>query len=291
MSRLLAGKDQRKKVKMDTMTHASAANQSIRAFAAVTTDLTLEAVRRHDTSPTASAALGRILTGTLLLGATLKDYDRLTIKVESNGPLGGITAETTGKGTVRGYVTNPKAELPPTTNGKFDVRGIVGDGMLYVIRESGFDIGLHKDPYVGSVPLVSGEIAEDLAYYLARSEQIPSAILLGVLLQKDEPFVKAAGGLLVQMLPGANEHLITMIEDTIGHAPHVTSLIADGAGPADLLRVALGEIEFEVHGEQAIAFECNCSIERATSIIASLGTKEVESMLKEDGGAVMNWLL
>lgn len=272
---------------MDKIIQGTAAGGTIRVFAAITTDVLREAVRRHETSPTVSAALGRVLTGTLLLGGTFKDYDRLTVKIECSGPVGGIVAETGGNGSVRGYVKNPGVELPAASNGKFDVGGMVGDGMFYVIRESGFDIGLHKDPYVGSVPLVSGEIGEDLAYYLAKSEQIPSAVLLGVLLKSKEPFVAASGGVLVQMLPGANEHIITMIEDTIRHAPHVTEAIEAGAGPEDLLRLALGEIDFTVLDEKEASFRCNCSIERARSMIGSLGAAEVESMIKEDRGARM----
>ncbi len=272
---------------MDKIIQGTAADGKIRVFAAVTTNVLREAVRRHDTSPTVSAALGRVLTGTLLLGGTFKDYDRLTVKIDSSGPVGGIVAETTGSGTVRGYVKNPNAELPAASNGKFDVGGIVGEGTFYVIRESGFDIGLHKDPYIGSVPIVSGEIGEDFAYYLAKSEQIPSAVLLGVLLRSQEPFVAASGGVLVQMLPGANEHVITMIEDTIRHAPHVTTAIDAGAGPEDLLQLALGEVDFEVLDEKEASFQCNCSIEKAKALIASLGAAEVESMMKEDRGAVM----
>ena len=273
--------------RMDKIIQGTAADGTIRVFSAVTTNTLTEAVRRHGTSPTASAALGRVLTGTLLLGATFKDYDRLTVKIEADGPIGGITAETTGDGTVRGYVRNNEAELPPAGNGKFNVSGLIGKGTFYVIRESGFDIGLLKDPYIGSVPLVSGEIAEDFAYYLAKSEQIPSAVLLGVLLKNGEPFVAASGGVLIQMLPGANEHIITMIEDTIRHAPHVTSAIADGAAPHDLLKLALGEIDFDILEERDASFECNCSFEKAKALIGSLGKAEVESMLAEDKGAQM----
>jgi len=163
----------------------------------------------------------------------------------------------------------------------------VGDGTFYVIRESGFEIGLHREPYVGSVPIVSGEIAEDFAFYLAKSEQIPSAVMLGVLLQNTKPLVTASGGVLVQMLPGANEHLITMIEDTIRHAPHLTTAIQEGATPEDLVRLALGVIDFEILEERKVEFRCNCSMEKAVSLIAALGRDEVASMLAEDKGAVM----
>jgi molecular chaperone Hsp33 len=178
--------------------------------------------------------------------------------------------------------------VPARDDGKFDVRGVVGEGTFFVIRESGFDIGLHRDPYVGSVPIVSGEIAEDLAYYLMKSEQIPSAVMLGVLLRNSEPYVKAAGGVLIQMMPGANEHIITMIEDTIAHAPHLTTVINEGATPRDLAQLALGDIDFEVLEERDVAFRCNCSIERARTLVAALGQAEVASMLAEDNGAVMS---
>lgn len=273
---------------MDKLIQGTAAGGTIRVLAAITTSVVEEAIRRHQTSPTVSAAFGRVITGTLLLGGTFKDFDRLTVKIEADGPVGSIVAETTGNGSVRGYVRNPNAELPPADNGKFDVKGIVGDGTFYVIRESGFDMGFHKEPYVGSVPIVSGEIAEDFAFYLAKSEQIPSAVLLGVLLRGAEPFVAASGGVLIQMLPGANEHIITMIEDTIRHAPHLTAVIKEGATPEDLLRLALGEIDFEILEETDVEFRCNCSMEKATSLIASLGNTEVASMLAEDKGAVMN---
>ena len=273
---------------MDKLIHGIAAGGTIRVLSAITTDVVAEAVRRHTPSPTVSAALGRVLTGTLLLGSTLKDFDRLTVRIECDGPVGGITAEANIRGDVRGFVKNADVDLPPRADGKFDVGGIVGDGTFYVIREAGFDIGLHRDPYVGSVPLISGEIGEDFAYYLAKSEQIPSAVLLGVLLHSSEPFVAAAGGILVQMMPGANEHLITMIEDSIAHAPHVTSMIREGSSAEDLLKVALGEIDFEILEEKDVRFKCNCSLERAFTMIGALGRNEIESMLAEDGGAVMS---
>ena len=272
---------------MDKLIHGTAADGTVRVMAAITTETVAEAIRRHQTSPTVSAALGRLLTGTLLLASGQKELDRLTVKIEADGAVEGITAEAGTDGKVRGYVKNPYTELPPKENGKFDVSGIVGSGMFYVIRETGYDIGLYREPYVGSVPIVSGEIAEDFAYYLAKSEQIPSAVLLGVLLEKQAPFVKASGGVIIQMMPGANEHIITMIEDTISHAPHITSIINEGASAQDLVKLALGEIDFEILEEKEIAFDCNCSFERAVSLIGSLGRDEVSAMLAEDKGAKM----
>jgi len=272
---------------MDKLIRGTAADGTVRVMAAISTEIVKEAVRRHKTSPTVSAALGRVLTGTLLLGSSLKDFDRLSVKIESDGAVKAIVAEANAEGKVRGYVRNPHADLPPNGNGKFDVKGIIGEGMFYVIRESGYEIGLHREPYVGSVPIISGEIAEDFAYYLAKSEQIPSAVLLGVLLQNQAPFVTASGGVMIQMMPGANEHIITMIEDTIGRAPHITSVINDGATPKELVKLALGAINFEILEEREIEFACNCSFERAVSLIGSLGRDEVASMLEEDKGAKM----
>lgn len=272
---------------MDKLITGTAAGESIRFMSAITTEILAEAIRRHQTSPTVSAALGRVLTGTLLLGATQKEFDRLTVKIDCKGAVEGIVAETDRHGKVRGYVKNPDADLPPNAEGKFDVAGIIGEGMFYVIRESGFDVGLHREPYIGSVPITSGEIAEDFAYYLAKSEQIPSAVLLGVLLQNKAPFARASGGVMIQILPGANEHIVTMIEDTVRRAPNVTSAINEGADAKDLVKLALGEIDFEILEEKEVKFECNCSFERAVSLITSLGREEVASMLEEEKGAQM----
>jgi molecular chaperone Hsp33 len=273
---------------MDKLVHGIAAGGGIRVFGAITTATVAEAIRRHQTSPTVSAALGRTMTGALMMASTLKEVDRLTIKIEADGPVGGITAEANAEGKVRGYVKNPVAERPSNGDGKFDVSGVVGKGMFYVIREAGFDIGFRPEPYVGSVPIVSGEVAEDLAYYLAKSEQIPSAVMLGVLLNSHEPYVAASGGVMIQMMPGANEHLITMIEDTIAHAPHLTTVIDSETRPEQLIELALGEIGFEILGEKDVAFECTCSFEKAVGMVEALGKVEVESMLADEGGATMN---
>ncbi len=272
---------------MDKLIHGIAADATVRVMAAITTETVREAVRRHDTSPTASVALGRVLTGTLLLGSSLKDFDRLTVKIESKGSVEGIVAEAIADGKVRGYIKNPLADLPQRADGSFDVRGIVGKGMFIVTRESGFDIGLHREPYIGSVPIETGEIAEDFAHYLMKSEQIPSAVLLGVLLQPEEPFVTCAGGVMIQMLPSADPNVAVMIEDTILHAPSLTAAIKEGAIPEELLKMTLGIIDYEILGEKQVKFECNCSFDRAVQLIASLGKTEVKAMLEEDNGATM----
>lgn len=271
----------------DRLIQGTAADGTVRCMAAVTTKLVAEAARRHDLWPTVAAALGRTLTGTLLLGSSLKELDRLTVQIVGDGPVGGITAEANARGQVRGYVRNPEAHAPYNEKGKFDVRAIVGQGMFYVTRESGYDLGLYRDPYRGSVPLVSGEIAEDFAYYLTKSEQIPSAVMLGVHLQPEAPHVSAAGGLMIQMMPGADEKTVAAIEASVSRMPQATMMIREGAYPEDLLRAALGDLEFEVLDEKRVSFTCQCSYERAVSMISSIDRAELESMLREDRGAVM----
>jgi molecular chaperone Hsp33 len=274
----------------DVMVRATAADGAVRCVAAVTTNLVAEAARRHETSPTVAAALGRTLTGTLLLGAGLKELDRLTVQIVCDGPVGGITAEANARGEVRGYARNPEADAPLNARGKFDVSAVVGQGTFYVTYESGYEIGLYREPYRGSVPIVSGEIGEDLAYYLAKSEQIPSAVLLGVLVRAREDggwFVEAAGGLIVQVMPGADEKTVAAIEETVRRSPHMTTLVRAGASAQDLLRSALGDVPFEILGERGVKFACPCSYDRAVSMISSIDRAELESMLLEDKGAVM----
>ena len=274
----------------DRLVRATAADGQIRCMTAVTTRTVAEAARRHRASHTVTAALGRMLTGTLLLGAGQKEFDRLTVQIECDGPVGGITAETNARGLVRGYVRNPDAEAPLNAQGKFDVSAVIGGGMFYVTYESGFDIGLYREPYRGSVPIVSGEIAEDFAYYLTKSEQIPSAVLLGVLVrgrESGETYVEAAGGLMIQVMPGADERLVSRIESSVADAPHTTALIRAGAGPAEMLRAALGDVPFEVLEEREVGFACTCSRERAVSLVSMVSREDLELMLREDRGATM----
>lgn len=271
----------------DTLIHGTAADGTVRCMAAVTTNLVAEAARRHDLWPTVAAALGRTLTGTLLLASSLKELDRLTVQIISDGQIGGITTEANAQGQVRGYVRNPEANAPYNEKGKFDVGAVVGKGMFYVTHESGYDVGLYRDPYRGSVPLVSGEIAEDFAFYLLKSEQIPSAVMLGVHLLPDVPYVSASGGLMIQMMPGADERTISTVETSLNRMRQATMMIRDGARPADLLRAALGDLEFEQLDEKPVSFNCPCSYERVCSMISSIDRAELESMLKVDKGAVM----
>ena len=286
----MENKKEKSRTGVDKLVRATAADGAVRCMAAITTGTVAEAARRHLTSNTVTAALGRTLTGALLLGSSLKELDRLTVQIVCDGEMGGLTVEANANGGVRGYVRNPDAEVPLKANGKLDVSRVVGDGMFYVTHESGYDVGLYREPYRGSVPITSGEIAEDFAYYLTQSEQIPSAVMLGVLVRgraTGETFVEAAGGLMVQIMPGADDKTIAAIEAGMNNAPHTTTLIREGATPVEMLRVALGAVEFEIMEESDVRFECSCSYERAVSLISGIDYVELESMLREDHGAVM----
>ena len=269
----------------DHLIQATAADSTIRLIAAVTTNLVAEACDRHRTAPTASAALGRALTGALLLRGAYKDLEYITVRFDCDGPVGGIVAEASAHCTVRGYVRNPSAHLPPNAQGKLDVKGIVGGGMLHVILEAGFEIGLMKEPYYGSTPIVSGEIAEDFAHYLGASEQINSAVSLGVFVESGQERVTAAGGYMIQALPGAEEDTIAAIEKAMSTAPHVTETIRGGADAIEMLRLALGDIPFDALETHPVEFRCKCSYERAVTIVTALGREEVEDMLEKDKGA------
>jgi len=290
----------------DKLIHAIAAGDQLRCMAAVTTNLVGEACRRHRTSPTASAALGRTLTGGLLIGAGHKDLEKITIHFDCDGPIGNIIAQADAHSNVRGYVSNPDADATEMNqHGKLDVRSIVGGGTLYVTRDAGFEIGLHKEPYRGSVPIISGEIGEDLSYYLAKSEQINSAVSLGVLVTLDlngsDPFtapilhkpefeidrlrVAAAGGFIIQVMPSADEALVAHLERIIPRAPHATEMVREGMTPAEMLQRVLGDLDLRVLEEKEPRFNCHCSHERALLIISALGREEVKDMLAKDNGA------
>ncbi|HEV2860238.1 MAG TPA: Hsp33 family molecular chaperone HslO [Pyrinomonadaceae bacterium] len=274
----------------DRLVRATAADGQIRCMAAVTTRTVSEAARRHEVSNTVAAALGRTMTGALLLGAGQKDFDRLTVQLDCDGPVGGITAEVSAGGRVRGYVRNPQADAPLNGSGKFDVGAVVGRGMFYVTYETGYEIGLYREPYRGAVPITSGEIGEDFAYYLAKSEQIPSAVMLGVLVrarESGETFVEAAGGLMIQVMPGADEKVVAAIESSVGRTPHTTALIREGATPAEMLRTALGDVPFEILEEREVGFGCQCSYERVVSLVSAIEQGELEAMLREDKGAAL----
>lgn len=249
-----------------------------RAYAAVTKQLVEEARQRHNTSPTATAALGRVLTAGVLMSANLKGEDLLTIRITGDGPLGAVVVTGDSKGKVRGYVQYPEADLP-SKNGKLDVGGGIGaNGQLSITKNMGL-----KDPYTGSIPLVSGEIGEDIAYYYAKSEQIPSVVALGVLVDTDIS-VKAAGGYLVQAFPGAGDEELDVLEERAQNMPPVSTLFSEGVKPEEILERLLGPDFTELERKPA-AFECQCSKEKLERILVSLGQEELADMIKTQNKA------
>jgi len=248
-----------------------------RVFAAVTTGLVEEARRRHDTWPVASAALGRGLTAGLLLGANLKGDDLLTLRILGNGPLGAIVVTANAEGEVRGYVQEPHVDLPAAPEGKLPVGAAVGRGFLHVTK----DLGL-KEPFTGSVELVSGEIGEDVAQYLLTSEQTPSAVSLGVLVGPDAS-VKASGGLIVQLFPGASEEILSHLEKSLLEMPPVSSLVNLEMSPEDIVARAVNGLNIRYLGKNPVRFACKCSQEKAWDILAAMGKKELEELLREQG--------
>lgn len=252
-------------------------DSTVRAMAAVTTTAVELARRRHRTSPTATAALGRVLTGASLLGVALKRGQTVMVRIQGDGPLGGVLAMSDAVGTVRGYVANPEVHLPLTARGKLDVGGAVGRGTLQVT----LDLGL-RVPYHGSVPLISGEIAEDLASYLVVSHQIPSVVALGVLVAPSER-VMAAGGLIVQVMPGADERVVAYLEERVQVLPAVTSMISTGQTPEAMVDAVLGTIVSRVVERGPVRFRCRCSRRKVQQVLISLGDAELREILAEQG--------
>lgn len=264
----------------DYLIKALGMDGTIRAFAVDATETIAEAQRRHDTWSASSAALGRTMVASLLLGATVKGEDRLTVKVQGNGPAGAIVVDSNGKGEVKGYIKNPQVALPLNDKGKIDVRGAVGtNGTLTVTK----DLGL-KEPFTGQVPLISGELGEDFTYYMANSEQVPSAIGLSVLVDKDDS-IKTAGGFMIQIMPGATEETISLLEERIAQLPLVSQLLDNGEKPEDLLERLIGKEELKILEKMPVTFKCDCSKEKFARAIISLGKDEIEQMIEEDHGA------
>ncbi|MGN0158439.1 MAG: Hsp33 family molecular chaperone HslO [Brotaphodocola sp.] len=264
----------------DYIVRATAAEGQIRAFAASTCDLVEYARSAHNTSPVATAALGRLLTAGAMMGVMMKGADDiLTIKINGDGPIKGLTVTADAKGNVKGYVYNPDVMLPPNEKGKLDVGGALGVGVLSVIK----DIGL-KEPYVGDTILVSGEIAEDLTYYFATSEQTPSSVALGVLMNKNNT-VRQAGGFILQLLPGASDEVIDQLEKKLGEITSITSLLDEGMTPERILEHILGEFDLEILEKLPTRFLCNCSKERIEKALISVGKKELQNMI-DDGETI-----
>lgn len=260
----------------DYIVRATAAGAQIRAFAATTRNLVEQAREAQGTSPVATAALGRLLTAGTMMGTMLKgEKDLVTLQIKGDGPIHGITVTADPFARVKGYVDNPGVMLPPSAMGKLDVGGAVGNGMLTVIR----DLGL-KEPYVGQTVLQTGEIAEDLTYYFAASEQIPSTVGLGVLMEKDNT-VKRAGGFIIQLMPFAEDEVIEKLEENLKKMSSVTSILDEGKTPEELLAVVLEGIELEITDTVPAEFYCNCNKKRIEKAIISIGEKDIKEMIEE----------
>ena len=260
----------------DYMIRATAADGQIRAFAATTKEMVETAKNAHNTSPIATAALGRLMTAAAMMGSDLKgEGELLTLRIEGDGPIGGLLVTADGKGDVKGYAFNPDVMLPPNAQGKLDVGGSLGLGVLSVIK----DIGL-KEPYVGQTQLITGEIAEDLTYYFATSEQVPSSVALGVLMNKDNT-VRQAGGFIIQLLPGASDEIIDRLEAKLSGISSITSLLDAGKTPEEVLTDILGEFGLEILKKMPVQFHCDCERSRVEKAIISIGRKEIQDMIDE----------
>ena len=264
----------------DYIVRATAADSRIRAFAITSRALVEQARVHHNTSPVVTAALGRLLSGGAMMGVMMKgEKDILTLQIQCGGPIGGLTVTADSQANVKGYVKEPCVILPPNANGKLDVSSALGPGFLNVIR----DIGM-KEPYNGQTHLVSGEIAEDLTYYFATSEQIPSSVGLGVLLDK-ENHVRQAGGFIIQVMPFAEEEVIATVEDTLKHMHSVTDLLEQGMTPEDMIRHLMGSLDVEIMDRIPTQYACNCSKEKVSRAVASIGKDDLQEMI-DDGETI-----
>lgn len=264
----------------DYIVRATAADHQLRAFAVTSKDIVEKARKIHNTSPVATAAIGRLLTAASMMGSMMKgEKDVLTLQIECGGPIGGITVTADSNADVKGYVNNPNVILPPNAQGKLDVSGALGPGFLNVIK----DIGL-REPYNGQTHLVSGEIAEDLTYYFATSEQVPSSVGLGVLMDKDN-HVRQAGGFIIQVMPDTDDEVIDKLEARLGEVHSVTEMLDKGMTPEDILNYVLEGMDVEILETVPTQYKCDCSFERVSKVIASLGKKELQKMI-DDGKPV-----
>lgn len=261
---------------MDYIVRATAANSQIRAFAITSKEMVETARQHHNTSLVATAALGRLLTGGAMMGVMMKgDNDMLTLMMKGDGPINGVTVTADSKGHVKGYVGNPNVLIPANYAGKLDVGAAIGYGTLTVIK----DMGL-KEPYSSQVPLGTSEVAEDLTYYFAASEQVPSAVGLGVLMSKDNT-VKQAGGFIVQLMPFADEEVISKLEERVNSISSVTEMLEKGMTPEDILREVMGDMDVEFTDKIDTGFECNCSKEKVARALAGLSKKDMEDIIND----------
>lgn len=267
----------------DYIVRATAADGQIRAFAVTSREMVETARKAHNTSPVVTAALGRLLTGGAMMGVMMKgDKDVLTLQIKCDGPVHGLTVTADARGNVKGYADQPDVMLPANARGKLDVGGAVGSGILSVIK----DLGL-KEPYVGQTQLQTGEIGDDLTYYFASSEQVPSAVGVGVLMEKDNT-VKQAGGFIVQLMPSASEEVISRLEENLAQVASVTELLDQGYTPEMLLEKLLGSLGLEITDRMETGFYCNCDKVRVGKVLISLGAGELEEMISEGKEVELN---
>lgn len=260
----------------DYIIRATAADSQIRAFAATTREMVEHARAAHNTSPVATAALGRLMTAGAMMGSMMKgDKDILTLQIKAGGPLNGITVTADSHGNVKGYVGNPNVVIPANSKGKLDVAGAVGPGFLNVIK----DLGL-KEPYCGQTMLQTCEIAEDLTYYFASSEQVPSAVGLGVLMNKENT-VRQAGGFIIQLMPFAEERVIEGLEQKLKDVTSVTAMLDAGNTPEQILENLLGDFGLEINDTMPTQFSCNCSKERVAKAVISIGKKDLREIIAD----------
>lgn len=269
---------------MDRIIRATAANAQIRAFACVSIDTVEEARKRHNLSPVACAAVGRLLSAGAMMGAMLKDEkDVMTLSLLGDGPIGKVVVTADSRGNVKGYADNPQVMLPPNSIGKLDVGGAVGNGYLQVIK----DMGL-KEPYAGQVELQTGEIAEDLTYYFVTSEQIPSSVGLGVLMNKEDATVKQAGGFILQLMPFAEDEVLEKLEENLKSIDSVTKMLDDGNTLEQMLELILDGFDIEFNDEFPMRFWCNCSKEHVEKALISVGKDELKSMINDGKPITVN---
>lgn len=267
----------------DYIVRATAANAQIRAFAVTSRELVEHARAVHNTSPVVTAALGRLMTGGVMMGSMLKgDKDMLTLQINGSGPVHGLTVTADSKGNVKGYADNPQAMMPPNSVGKLDVGGVIGLGVLTVIK----DMGL-KEPYSSTIELKTGEIGDDLTYYFAASEQVPSSVALGVLMDKNNT-VKQAGGFIIQLMPFTEDEVIDKLEQKLSAMKPVTAMLEEGNTPEQILEIVLGDLGLEITDTMPVQFRCNCSKERVEKVLISLGKKGLQSMIEEGKDVELN---
>ena len=268
---------------MDYIVRATAANSQIRAFAITSREMVETARQHHNTSPVATAALGRLLTGGAMMGVMMKgEKDMLTLMMKGDGPINGVTVTADSKGNVKGYVGNPNVLIPANYAGKLDVGAAIGYGTLTVIK----DMGL-KEPYVSQVPLGTSEVAEDLTYYFAKSEQIPSAVALGVLVDRDYS-IKQSGGFIIQMMPDAPEEIISAIEEKLKVIEPLTTMLDKGMTQEDILNELVGDFDPHILDKIPVEYYCNCSKERVEKALISIGKDEIQDIIENEGSTSLH---